>query len=145
MSVAVRRALYGKMSGDATLTGMLGTPPSGYSKAIYYQAAPKGAGFPYIVFNKQASTPRYAIGARAYDNEVWLIKAVIRSSGPGGDSPDDADNIASRLDVLLTDGTISISGATQLYLRRESDVDYAETADGALYRHAGANFRLISE
>lgn len=145
MSIAIRRALYGKMSGDATLTAMLGSPPSGYSRAIYYQAAPDGAEFPYIVFNKQASTPRYAIGARAYDNEVWLIKAVIRSSGPGGDSPDDADNIASRLDVLLTDGTISISGKTQLLLRRVSDVDFSEVSDGTLYRHAGSNFRLISE
>lgn len=145
MSVAVRRALYGKMSGDATLTAMLGSPPSGYSKAIYYQAAPDGAEFPYIVFNKQASTPRYAIGARAYDDDVWLVKAVIRSSGPGGDSPDAADDIASRLDVLLTDGTISISARTQLYLRRVSDVDFSEVSDGTLYRHAGSNFRLIYE
>ena len=88
MSVAVRRALYGKMAGDSTLVGYLGTPPSGYSKSIYYQVAPDGAQFPFIVFSKQASTPRYAFGARAYDTDVWLIKGVIRSSGPGGDSPD---------------------------------------------------------
>lgn len=145
MSVAVRRALYGKMAGDSTLVGYLGTPPSGYSKSIYYQVAPDGAQFPFIVFSKQASTPRYAIGARAYDTDVWLIKGVIRSSGPGGDSPDVADNIASRLEALLTDGTISISGRTQLYLRRDSDVDYSETVDGTVYRHAGSNFRLISQ
>lgn len=140
MSVAVRRAVYGKMSGDATLTAMLGTPAPGYSKSIYYQQAPQGARFPYIIFNKQSSVPRYAIGARAYDNDVWLIKAIDRS-----DTADAADNIASRLDALLTDSSLSISGKTQLYLRRESDVDYSETADGVLYRHAGSTFRLITQ
>lgn len=140
MSVAIRRALYGKMAADSTLTNLLGTPAPGYSKNIYYQQAPAKAQYPYVIFNKQAGTPRYAIGARAYDNEIWLIKAVDRS-----DTADTADNIASRLDVLLTDSTLSISGKTQLLLRRESDVDYPETADGVTYRHAGSTFRLIYE
>lgn len=138
MSVPIRRALYGKMAGDTTLTALLATPPAGYSKSIYYQQAPEGATYPYVIFNKQAGTPRYALGDRIHDNEIWLIKAVDRS-----DTADTADAIASRLDALLTDGTLSISGNTQLYLRRESDVDYPETVDGALYRHAGSNFRLI--
>jgi hypothetical protein len=144
MSVATRRALYGKMAGDATLTGLLGTPKSGYSQAIYYERAPSGAAFPYIVFSKQAGTPRYAMSARAYDDDVWQIKAVGKDDGVDL-SADKVDNIASRLDALLTDGTISISGRTQLYLRRESDIDYAETADGVNYRHAGSLFRLLYE
>ena len=74
------------------------------------------------------------------DNDLWLIKAVDRS-----DTADTADNIASRLDALLTDATLSISGKTQLYLRRESDVDYPENADGVVYHHAGSLFRLIYE
>lgn len=138
MSVAVRRALYGKLSGDTTLTAMLANPASGYSKAIYYEVAPQGAAFPYVIFSKQSGTPSYALTARNFDNDIWLIKAVDRS-----DSADVADNIASRLDALLTDGTVSISGRTQCYLRRESDVDYSETVDGTTYRHAGSLFRLI--
>jgi hypothetical protein len=47
------------------------------------------------------------------------------------------------LDALLTDGVISISARTQLYLRRESDVDYGEVVDGVAYRHAGSLFRLM--
>lgn len=138
MSVATRRALYGKMAGDSTLTTMLGTPPSGYAKGIYYQQAPQGAAFPYVIFSKSTGTPRYALGNRAFDNDVWLIKGVDRR-----DTADTVDNIASRLDALLTDGSLSISGATQLYLRRESDVDYSETVDGVVYRHSGAYFRFI--
>lgn len=140
MSVAVRRALYGKMSGDVTLTAMLASPPTGRSKSIYYQRAPQGADFPYVVFSKQSGTAIYGLTARAYDTEVWLVKAVDRS-----EDSDVAENIASRLDALLTDGTLSISGRTQLYLRRESDVDYAEDSDGVTFHHAGSLFRLISQ
>lgn len=140
MSVAVRRAIYGKLSGDTTLTNLLGTAAPGYTKSIYYQQAPEKAGFPYVVFSKQSSTPRYALGARLYDNDLWLIKAVDRR-----DTADGADAIASRLDALLTDASLSISGKTQLYLRRESDVDYPENSDGVVYHHAGSLFRLITE
>lgn len=138
MSVAVRRALYGKMSGDTTLAAMLNqSPPTGVTKSIYFEVAPSGAEPPYVIYSKSAGTPRYAIGARAYDDEVWTIKGVAR------EDPDAADGIASRLDVLLTDGTVSISGKTQLYLRRESDLNYAEDSDGRVYRHSGSDFRLI--
>lgn len=147
MSVAIRRALYGKMAGDTTLTGLLSTTrPAGFSQSIYYQAAPQGAGRPYVIFQKQAGTPRYAISARAYDDEVWLIKGVDGGEENGvqrGYNADPVDAIASRLDALLTDSTISISGSTQLLLRRTSDIDYAEEEDGVRYLHAGSLFRLI--
>ncbi len=140
MSVAIRRGIYGKLAGDTTLTNLLGTAAPGYSKSIYYQQAPAGAGFPYVIFSKQSSVPTYAISARMYDSDIWLIKAVDRS-----DTADTADNIASRLEALLTDAELSISGKTQLLLRRESDVDYPETTDGELYRHSGSTFRLITQ
>lgn len=142
MSVAVRRALYGKLSGDTTLNGLLGAAPSGYSKSIYYEVAPEGADFPFVVFSKQASTPSYALASRVLDEDVWLIKGVGRSEASHADA-DAVDAIASRLDALLTDGTISISGRIQLYLRRESDVDYAEVEDGVIYQHAGSLYRLM--
>ncbi len=138
MSVAIRRAIYGKLAGDTTLTNQLHAAPAGYSKSIYYQQAPEGALFPYVIFSKQSSVPRYSFTSNMFDSDIWLVKAVDRS-----DSADVADNIASRLDALLTDASLSISGKTQLYLRRESDVDYPETTDGKTYRHSGSSFRLI--
>lgn len=143
MSVAVRRALYGKLAGDSTLTAMLHAPPTGHSKSIFGPGvAPAGALFPYIIFQKQASTPRYAMqtvsAAAAMDVDVWLIKGVDKS-----DSADVVDGIASRLSDLLTDASLSISGKTHLLLRRDSDVDYPEIQDGVTYFHAGALYRLI--
>jgi hypothetical protein len=130
------------MSGDGTLTGMLGTAAPGYTQSIYYQVAPQGSRFAYVIFNKQAGTPSYTLGNRAYDDDVWLIKAVGQDADVVA-SADPVDDIASRLDVLLTDGVISISGRTELYLRRMSDLDYAEVVDGVAYRHSGSLFRLV--
>ena len=138
----VRRALYGKMAGDGPLTTLLAPAPSTYGQSIFYQQAPSAAGFPYVIFNKQAGTPAYAMGpmpaARLRDNDIWLVKGIDRA-----DTADLADDIASRLDALLTDGVLSISGRTQLYLRRESDIVYAEVAEGVVYRHSGSLFRLM--
>lgn len=140
MSTPVRRALYGRMAGDTTLNNLLGTPASGYSKAIYHQQAPAGADYPVVVFQKQAGNPTEAFGApSAFENDVWLVKAVDEST-----SADDAEAIQARLNVLLNDASLSISGSTLAYLRRQSDVEYPEVADGVQYRHAGALFRLIT-
>lgn len=140
MSTAIRRALYGKLAGDTTLNALLHAPPAGYAKSIYYELAAENAQFPYVIFTKQASTPTYTLADTALDTDVWTVKGVDRN--PTDTDPVDA--IASRLDVLLTDGTVSISGKTQLYLRREEDYDYPEVKDGIIYRHAGATYRLIT-
>jgi hypothetical protein len=135
---AIRRSLYGKMAGDTTLVAFLHAPPSGYSKSIYYQLAPETAAPPFVIFSQQSGTPVYAFSERAYDNDLWLVKAVDR-----GGSADVADDIHARLDDLLTDGALSISGRDQLYLRRESDVEYSETVGGDRYIHVGSLFRVI--
>lgn len=141
-SLATRRAIYGKLAGDTTLNALLATPPAGYAKSVFYQLAPQAAQFPLVVFQKQAGTPSYGMnGTNPINSEVWEVKGV--NLGKPGETTDNPDTIASRLDALLTDGTLSISGATHLYLRRESDVDYLETDGDRAYRHAGSLFRVI--
>lgn len=140
MSTATRRALYGRLAGDTTLNNLLGTPASGYSKAIYHQQAPQGAAFPFVVFSKSSGQPTEAFGdPDAMDTDVWLIKAVDRNT-----SADAAEAAAERVKVLLNDATLSISGATLLYLRRQSDVEYAEVNEGVQYAHVGSLYRLTT-
>jgi len=139
MSTPVRRAVYGKLSGDTTLNNLLGTPASGYTKSIYHQQAPAGASYPLVIINKQTGTPTEAFGdPSAFETDVWMVKAVDRSN-----SADTAEAIQARLDALLSDGTLSISGASLMYLRRQSDVEYSETDDGVRYQHAGSLYRLL--
>jgi hypothetical protein len=139
MSTAVRRAIYGKLSGDTTLNNLLGTPPSGYSKSIYHQQAPAGAQFPYIIFSKQSGVPTDTFGTPgALDTDVWLVKAIDRDT-----KADDAEAASERCRALLNDASLSISGSTLLYLRRESDVEYPEVSEGVTYAHVGSLYRLI--
>lgn len=119
---------------------MLGDPAAGYSKAIYYQVAPEGAAFPFLVFQKQSGYPTQAFGdPSALENDVWLVKAVDRKT-----TADDAETVAARVADLLNDATLSISGSTLQFLRRQSDVQYPELIDGVLYQHVGSLFRLIT-
>jgi hypothetical protein len=138
-STAVRRAIYGRLSSDTTLSNLLGAAAPGYSKGIYYQVAPEGAAFPYVVFQHQSGVPTEAMqDPSAYETDVWLVKAVDRNT-----SADTAESIAARIQTLLNDATLTISGATHLYLRRQSDVDYPEVDEGIQYKHCGALYRLI--
>lgn len=140
MSTPVRRAIYGALAGDTTLNNLLGTPATGYTKSIYYQEAPAGAHFPFVIFNKMSGVPTEAFGdPDALENDVWLVKGIDRAT-----TADTAEAIQSRVKTLLNDASLSISGATLLYLRRQSDVEYPETADGVMYKHAGSTFRLVT-
>ena len=139
MATNIRRALYGKLAADTTLNNLLATPPAGYSKSIYHMAAPDQAAYPFVVFNRQSGVPTEAFQRpAAYDTDVWLIKAVDRAT-----SADTAEAIAARLNTLLNDTTLSISGASLMYLRRQSDVEYPEIEDGVQYVHSGALYRLV--
>lgn len=139
MSTPIRRAIYGKLAGDTTLTGMLASPPSGYSKNIWYQSAPEGTSFPYVILSKSSGVPTEAFhDPSAYETDVWQIKAVDRNT-----TADTAEAISARVQTLLNDANLSISGSTLLALRRQSDLDYLEVTDGDEYRHCGSLYRLV--
>jgi hypothetical protein len=142
MSTAIRRALYGKLAGDTTLNNLLGTPAAGYSKAIYHQQAPDNAPFPFVILSEDVpELPTEAMGdPEALLTDIWLVKAIDRNT-----SADAAEAIAARIKALLNDATLTISGATHLYLRRQSGIVYPETTDGVQYKHYGGLYRLVYE
>jgi hypothetical protein len=123
------------------LNSLLATPAPGYSKAIYHQQAPSNAPHPFIIFQKQAGNPTETFGdPSALDTDVWLVKSIDKNT-----SADPAEAIQARIIALLNDAALSISGHDLKYLRRESDVEYAEVTDGVRYEHAGALFRLVTD
>lgn len=141
MTTPVRRGLYGKLAGDTTLNALLGAPAAGYSKSIYHNQAPPNANYPFVIFQKSSGVPTETFAdPSALETDVWLVKAIDRNT-----SADTAEAVASRVAVLLNDATLSISGSTLLYLRRESDVEYPEVSDGVLFQHVGALYRLITD
>lgn len=148
---ATRRGIYGKLAGDTTLNNLLGTPAPDFAKSIYHQVAPDKANYPFVIFNRQAGTPSYAFTKpSALETDIWLVKAIDSDSedadaGKQIFSADRAESIAARINALLTDAALSISGAKLLSIRRQSDVDYEETEDGVSYRHCGSLYRLVFE
>ena len=136
MSVSsVKAALNTKLRGDATLTGYLNAGTA----SVYQNLAAQGDDAPYVIFQKQAGTPDYTFTGKAFDNDLYMVKAVTQ-----GHSPALAGTIADRIDAVLTDGSLTISGGTHYYLRREADIDYTETGDGVTYHHIGASYRVWS-
>jgi hypothetical protein len=129
----VRQALYTRLAGDGALTGLLATPTS-----IFHRRAPRDAPTPFIVLDKQAGTPSYASGAIDINDELWLVKAVDRSS-----SATAAETIAARVDTVLRDAPITVTGRNLMWLRRDSDVDYLEEDQADAYQHVGGLYRLI--
>ncbi len=129
-------ALYTKLTGSATLTGKLASNTS-----VYHQTIPQGASLPCVVFNLQAGTDNYTLKARSWRDRLVQVKGIAASPG---DAPDTtaADDIAAAIDSLLTDGTLTITGATLLVMRRVSDVSYMEKTDAGLVAHAGGLYRI---
>ena len=149
----VRGAIYGALTTAGDLLAMLGDPtPTGYAQSIYHDQAPDNANFPFIIFSKSSGIPTETFGdytrtsPGVLESDLWLIKGVVRGDDVLGESPSDrADKIAARIKALLNDYTLSIAGGVPtLYLRRESDVEYAELADGVVYRHSGSLYRVIT-
>lgn len=150
-TTSVKRAIYGKLAGDSTLNALLASPPStlhpsepwasAYTKSIFFGFAPDKAEFPFVLFSKVSGIPTYANATKpAYETDVWEIKAVDRQS-----TSDRAEAVSARLQTLLNDAGLSISGATEMWFRRQGDIEYPEVSDGIRYFHSGSLYRLIFE
>ena len=134
---AVRQAIYVKLN-VAGITASLGSG----SASIVYGVAPAeaNAAFPLVVFHKTAGTPVLRMGGQAFKSHVWLVKAVAKSTSPSA-----AEDIDKAINDLLDFGTLTITGGTVLHMAREDDVVYTEPVGDIVYRHHGANYRLVVE
>lgn len=131
---AIRQGIYEKLN-VASVTSLLAEG----SASIRHAVAPPSGQFPFVIFNKQSGTPTRRMGGNAFDSQIWLVKAVARDT-----TSSTAEDISKAIDDLLDFGTLTITGATLLFLARESDVDYVETDGDRQYRHHGAYYRLTA-
>lgn len=131
---AVDVALNSRLTADLGTAGTLGL--LGIT-GVYRMQAPQGSVEPYVVFQEQAGVDSYTFNARDARTLVYLVKVVDAS--PSGLR---AAQAAERVDFLLTDKPLTLSGLTNLRLRRESDVEFIENDNGKTYQHYGALFRV---
>ena len=133
---AVDTALNSLLAADVagTATGTLGQLGA---TGVYRAVASQGSVEPYIVFNQQTGTDSYTFSSRATRSLLYQVKAV----GKGSSALTPA-KMAERIDALLTDQPLTLTGWTNIRLRRESDVEYVEVANGQQYHHLGGLYRV---
>lgn len=104
---------------------------------VYRMYAPQTATLPYVVFNEQAGVNDWTFNALGWRSCVYQVKAVGQ-----GHSGSVIATASDRLDTILNDVTLSLTGWTCKRLRRESDIEYAEESEGVLYHHVGGLYRI---
>lgn len=135
MSLAVRQALYTKLTGTAGVTTYVGGTAT---PRIYHEQAPPDADYPLVIFSKSAGTKTRAFQTpNAFNREVWMVKAVDRST-----SSNTVDAIAAAADAALDGGSISVSGKNLADLAHVGDIEYIEPVGDQTYRHSGASFAV---
>lgn len=128
---AIEAALYGRLSADATLMGLVTT--------IGRDPAPQGSVLPYIVFNPAVDSDMYTMGStRAMEPTIYAIKAVTE-----GDSHKLANDINDRVFALLQDYmALAVAGRTVIRCDRIDRLEPSELADGKTYRYAVDRYRI---
>lgn len=129
----LRDAIFDLLAADAALTGLIG------ANNVWHRKAPRDATEPFVVFSKSAGRDEYTFGGRAFEPQLWLVKAVDRSR-----SASVAENIAARIDTLLTDANLSLSSGSVLYVKRDTHVDFGEQDGADAYQHVGGIFRITT-
>lgn len=132
--IALDTAIRTKLVADNGVGGV-NTLTSG---RIYRHVAPQSAASPFVVFQQMSAVDEYTWTLRDHRRILYQIKAVSDGLDPAA-----AGVIAKRIDTILTDGSLTISGGTLLYLRRTADVEYTELDGDRYFQHLGAIFDLM--
>jgi len=127
---AVDAGLYSKLTGDTALVALLsaGTP-------VFQMEAPPNTDRPYVIFFSAGGGPDN-ITPSDLRSMVYGVKGIANTLTA-------AANIDARLDTLLHNQSITVSGYTNIWLAREIDVSTVEDApDGNPIYQYGAYYRI---
>src|SRR5947209_4187034 len=134
---AARQWLFGTMTGDPTLTGLL---PGGATSGVNNVKAAQGTPYPLVVYQFMSGIDYAAVGAfRIWTNMIWLIKAVAESADAAT-----LDAIVARIDTLLHRASGTPASGTVWACVRETTIDYPEDVSGRSYRHLGGTYRVYA-
>lgn len=130
---ALEEAIYRTLDDDTTLSGMA---PGG----VWRSVAPASATGTVVVFDMLSSADDYVLAQRATTTCLYTIKAVT----PGTSSAP-AWNAAGRIDDLLSDQDITLTGAVLMSCRRAQLISLVETDGGEMYQHVGGIYTFMSQ
>lgn len=128
--IEIRKGLMDKLIGDTALISELGG-----DTAIYYGVAPQGTARPYVIFFNAGGGPENLYPSDL-TSEVYVVKAVA-------DSMSGALSVDDKCKSALHKQTLTVTGYTNIWTRRENEVSLTEVSDdGTIIRHEGAYYRI---
>lgn len=130
--VALETALYNKLTGTAALITELG------GTYIYNKQAPQSPAAKYVIFNQQG-------GGDVNDTPI-RERNVLYSVFGIATTQEAAAAIDSDIDTALHLAPLTISGWSNIWLARETDVNFSEVDSGGVTRYrCGAIYRVIMD
>lgn len=138
-STEIDVAIQQKLATDAALKLLM---PDG----VYFDQAPTGK-TRFVIVTLQSSLDDYVENASAFEDAVYMVKAVARTAiGIGDTSNVSTDSAAKRIHEILQDATLTIVGYVTMILQRTERIRYTEPDDNADLRwlHKGGLYQLVA-
>jgi hypothetical protein len=110
-SAAIGNAIIAKLAADATLSALC---PGG----VWLDWAPPNLKR-FVIVHLATEQDVTAFGARAYEDGVYLIEALILFDPKSAQVGSDIASAAARIDVLLDGQTLVVAGYTWMTMQRE--------------------------
>jgi hypothetical protein len=131
-SSAIDNALVALLGSDTTL---LSYCPNG----VYWDEAPPNS-TKFVIVSLIDEADEATFGGRAYEDALYLVKAVALSTAGAN-----MQAAAARIDTLLNDQMLTVSGYTHMVIHRESRVRITEVDDedaSIRWLHRGGYYRV---
>lgn len=127
---ALNAGIYNTLAGGTALTSLLG------GTAIYYEEAPDGTPFPYVVFSIQGGGDLNLSPSRMKD-VLYFVRGYSKVSTAN------AGSIDAACDALLHHKTLTVTGWTNYNTQRETDIENTEVdSAGQTIYMAGGVYRI---
>lgn len=131
-SSTIDQAIAAKLLGDSTLQGLL---PDG----VWFDEAKQGA-TRFVVVSLIIEADEPAFGGRAFEDALYLVKAVVLAS-----TGVNIAQAAARIDALLEDQPLTASGYTWMTVFREERIRTTEVDEfnrDLRWLHRGGRYRV---
>jgi hypothetical protein len=129
----VDAALTAKLLADATLMALA-------TDGVYFDEATAGK-TKFVILSLVTESDEPMFGARAFEDATYLVKYVEL-----GTSGINAKAAAARIDVLLEQGTLTVTGYGLMVMRRVERVRYTEVDDvdsSIRWQHRGGRYQIV--
>jgi len=130
--LAVDQGLYVALTGDATLTALVGA-------RVYEGEAPEGSPMPVVIFAQAgAGKDVNTFSALVWSELEYDVKAVTEGADKTA-----AETIYERIHFLINNKPGIIPGNAGAYLRRLGLIDYPERTLARRFHHVGGRYAVF--